>query len=1089
MANWTNLKAAIAETITTNGNQEITGAVLQNTLNAIVNAVGANATFAGVATPSTNPSVPDGPVFYLAGISGTYSNFGIVVQDEIVVIASSDNGSWTKSTVLGAATTESAGIMSAEDKVKVLSAEASILPLTDNNAVNKFIKELYISKTVLEEKGPVTRIRVSCGVPVNSSFVNAIYIWFNNGTSQTIYYREHSSIEDALNDNGIKYNREGIYALYCPRTQTKIQAGGDCTTIRPLNIEFCPSIKSYIDEVNNNIPQLKTDVNKLKIDVDAHENEIDSLNSLFIEEGNLYTGRYVEGYINSSNGGLQKSSSLPNANCSEPIPVLENKVYCISGRTNSAIRCLDSTQKIKLKVLAPETGTEYSNWYMPNADGTAQTNNGQFRTPIGAKYVQFAVSLYSAMSETVNKIQLNLVGDTYDPNYVPTPFEGFGMNKFIKKEYLPKDIEANNTGGKFSIKDCPLLVISAASHGEGFGSIKDKSFISYFSSLVDYNVENYSLSGSTSFNHCNMLMKDSSIGGVKPSDLGQRGGYVIIVHGGDNESGYFRNGVDGKYFEQNIIHECKAWESLGFRPILSGYWGEQSHPWATIVQSVAKKYGYKYININAANYRFYPNIYAPWWYNAHFGTRTCAMQWHSLLKVLDWMSRPMQSVKIFRPRVAGLSLDSLLFDNEYERLEKWIELSLHHQALQAGKENYVDRLDLYKNEGNSLSSVSSEYAALRTGGSVTIQEKALVRIVLPRVNVDELSIKPIVNGDVSLYARQIRSSVLAIDAGIASAIYTLQSSEGISEGDVLTDSNNAGVAFTVVDVNGNMVTCSASAEFTTEGNMTGTLTTTNGSYPYTHLGKGPGSNYFNQITKNIGQWVEIENTDGVYKISNPSAYSEYDTVDVCLVGSNFTLSDIEVSYSGGREKSMDNEFGKYMLNGDVYKGENILDICNFNNSVVDWNATGDYIQWNGVTDLGDHIPVFYKNKGVTQIVRLNQGAKLSQAVAIKGVSDRHAKTYKVKIVARYYPEEYSNVNSEPSNGITVNSYDIGKLGITIKIGNDSLKANYTDILYVPVTFTEVEKEYTFDMPISSEQILTLEALTDRIELLYCEVFE
>ena len=75
MANWTTLKAAIANVIKTNGNQEITGAVLQNTLNSIVNAVGENATFAGVATPSTNPGVPDGPVFYLASQIGAYSNF------------------------------------------------------------------------------------------------------------------------------------------------------------------------------------------------------------------------------------------------------------------------------------------------------------------------------------------------------------------------------------------------------------------------------------------------------------------------------------------------------------------------------------------------------------------------------------------------------------------------------------------------------------------------------------------------------------------------------------------------------------------------------------------------------------------------------------------------------------------------------------------------------------------------------------------------------------------------------------------------------------------------------------------------------
>lgn len=33
MANWSDLKASVAEVIKTNGNQEITGAVLQNAIN------------------------------------------------------------------------------------------------------------------------------------------------------------------------------------------------------------------------------------------------------------------------------------------------------------------------------------------------------------------------------------------------------------------------------------------------------------------------------------------------------------------------------------------------------------------------------------------------------------------------------------------------------------------------------------------------------------------------------------------------------------------------------------------------------------------------------------------------------------------------------------------------------------------------------------------------------------------------------------------------------------------------------------------------------------------------------------------------
>lgn len=99
MANWSTLKAAIANIIKTNGNQEITGQLLQNVLNNIVNSVGENSTFAGIATPATNPGVPDGPVFYIATTVGVYANFdGVSVAGGEVVILQWNGGAWTKKT-------------------------------------------------------------------------------------------------------------------------------------------------------------------------------------------------------------------------------------------------------------------------------------------------------------------------------------------------------------------------------------------------------------------------------------------------------------------------------------------------------------------------------------------------------------------------------------------------------------------------------------------------------------------------------------------------------------------------------------------------------------------------------------------------------------------------------------------------------------------------------------------------------------------------------------------------------------------------------------------------------------------------------
>lgn len=97
MGNYDELKQAIAAVIKTNGNQEITGGVMQNALLSIISTVGNYATFAGIATPETNPGTPDQNVFWLAPFEGVYVNFnGIIIgESEIAIILNRDN-KWIK---------------------------------------------------------------------------------------------------------------------------------------------------------------------------------------------------------------------------------------------------------------------------------------------------------------------------------------------------------------------------------------------------------------------------------------------------------------------------------------------------------------------------------------------------------------------------------------------------------------------------------------------------------------------------------------------------------------------------------------------------------------------------------------------------------------------------------------------------------------------------------------------------------------------------------------------------------------------------------------------------------------------------------
>ena len=98
MANYATLKAAIQQVIKTNGNEEITGSLLQQSLLAMIDSLGSGYQFVGLAMPYTNPGTPDQNVFYIASEPGVYSNFGAVSVSDNEIAILKYNGSWQKDT-------------------------------------------------------------------------------------------------------------------------------------------------------------------------------------------------------------------------------------------------------------------------------------------------------------------------------------------------------------------------------------------------------------------------------------------------------------------------------------------------------------------------------------------------------------------------------------------------------------------------------------------------------------------------------------------------------------------------------------------------------------------------------------------------------------------------------------------------------------------------------------------------------------------------------------------------------------------------------------------------------------------------------
>ena len=95
-----NLKSAIKQVIKQNGNKEITGPALQNTLLSIVNSIGKNATYAGIAYENTDPSNQDGVVFYL-GSKGHYPKFNNKSIKTYIGILTNITGEWDNYNIYG----------------------------------------------------------------------------------------------------------------------------------------------------------------------------------------------------------------------------------------------------------------------------------------------------------------------------------------------------------------------------------------------------------------------------------------------------------------------------------------------------------------------------------------------------------------------------------------------------------------------------------------------------------------------------------------------------------------------------------------------------------------------------------------------------------------------------------------------------------------------------------------------------------------------------------------------------------------------------------------------------------------------------
>lgn len=178
MGNYEQLKQAVSNVIKSNGTQAITGQVLQNTLLTIINTIGGNMQFAGVANVKTNPGTPDKNLFWIASQSGTYVNFGnIVLNPGESAVLTWKNGAFAKA-ILGLATDKRV-----EELIQSLSSYRRGYVLENNGTIidhrTIFVREGYVSlmqgETEINYKGKVFgNAAAICFYDEAKTFISAI---------------------------------------------------------------------------------------------------------------------------------------------------------------------------------------------------------------------------------------------------------------------------------------------------------------------------------------------------------------------------------------------------------------------------------------------------------------------------------------------------------------------------------------------------------------------------------------------------------------------------------------------------------------------------------------------------------------------------------------------------------------------------------------------------------------------------------------------------------------------------------------------------------------------------------------------------
>lgn len=375
MANYNTLKSNIQSIITTNGNNEITGALLQSLLVSMVNSLGAGYQFMGIATPETNPGTPDQRVFYIAKENGIYSNFNsIVVENEVVFLMY--DSAWSKvesgMALLESILMESGNLYTTTMTGKYINASGVV---TSNSGYNSCQLPMTGGRTYRTYPQTVT----SGGCPATRVFK------VENDTYTQVYYKIQCGgyVEYKCPNDGYNY----IIQL----VEDKNRGVGTPAIREVLTVaEVATVLQQQVEDLIASVPDWN----------DAHEKS-EIIFHLFDKTANLALTTGYGGYYN------QNGAWVNNASYNSCLIPLENgsTYYIHQGYTTNNVRIFAKVGNVLTQITSFTGG---SPTYTVPSDSTDYLMQVVYTLAYGAQSVW--VSKDSALTEWVSPYTLIELG-------------------------------------------------------------------------------------------------------------------------------------------------------------------------------------------------------------------------------------------------------------------------------------------------------------------------------------------------------------------------------------------------------------------------------------------------------------------------------------------------------------------------------------------------------------------------------------------------------------------------------------------------------------------------------------------------------